>query len=195
MRNKLFRFNYELKRVPQLTKSQTEVTTHSRMWRGHAVFGSREEVLKMSGTTSNWNLSVMALRHFWCCFLLLPCEFSVQSWSGLPHEHSALWVWNDRQCKLMLPETQWRQLQAVNFRGVLFVCLLNFCLFFKRTHSFLLFLKLNDFIIESKDFVDTVLSIKYLMLKLRFQLYNYISGFNYIIIFCCCHLFGFLPWY
>lgn len=93
VRNRLFRFNYELKRVPQLTESQTEVTTHSRVWRGHTVFGSREEVLKMSRTTSNWNWSVMALRHFWCCLLLLPCKFSAQSWAGLHHEHWALWVW------------------------------------------------------------------------------------------------------
>lgn len=68
----------------------------------------------------------------------------------------------------MLPETQRRQLQAVKFRGVLFVGLLNFCLFFKHTHSFLLLLKLNDLNIESKDLVDTVLSIKCLMLKLLF---------------------------
>lgn len=131
MRNRLFRFNYELKRVPQLTESQTEVTIHSRVWRGHTVFGSREEVLKMSRTTSNWNLSVMALRHFWCCLLLPPCKFSAQSWASLHHEHWALWVWkwqagqinaawhNEDNCKL------WSSEEFSLFACLIFACFLN----------------------------------------------------------------------
>lgn len=55
--------------------------------------------------------------------------------------------------------------------------MLNFCLFFKHTHSFLLSLKLNDVIIESKDLVDTIKK----MFDVKITVY--ISGFNYIIIF------------